>query len=111
MRSFIPTGLLFLPAAAGLMAGCGPSEEEIQKLVDARVGSLQQRLEVEKVIKTENELEKLKSEEAVKTEWERSGDFLALLDKLMDDYAPQLPEVKDDSDLLVCVTDAEFKTG
>ena len=50
MRSFIPTGLLFLPAAAGLMAGCGPSEEEIQKLVDARVGSLQQRLEVEKVM-------------------------------------------------------------
>jgi hypothetical protein len=111
MRWFIPTGLLFLPAAAGLMAGCGPSEEEIQKLMDARVGSLQQRLEVEKVIKTDDELEKLKSEEAAKTERERSGNFLASLDKLMDDYAPPLPEVKDDTDLLACVTDAEFTPG
>jgi hypothetical protein len=106
MRSFIPTRLLFLPVAAGLVAGCGPSEEEIQKLMDARVGSLQQRLEAEKVIKTDDELEKLKSEEAAKTEWERSGDFLASLDKLMDGYSPPLPEVKDDTDVLGCVSEA-----
>lgn len=95
--------LLFAPWA---LTACRPSDDEIQKMVDARVGALQQRLEEEKVIKTDAELEKQKAEEAAKSEWERSNDFLAELDRLMSDYKPQLPEVRDDTDVLACVTEA-----
>jgi len=88
-----------------------PSEEDIQKLVDARVGALQQRLEAEKVIKTDAELEKQKAEEAAKTEWEKSLDVLAALDMLMADYTPTLPEAKDNTDVLRCTTSDELSSN
>jgi hypothetical protein len=103
-----PAGVLLLSLA---LTACGPSEEDIQKLVDARVGALQQRLEAEKVIKTDAELEKQKAEDAAKTEWEKSLDVLAALDKLMEDYKPTLPDATDNTDLLRCTTDDDLASN
>lgn len=103
-----PAALLLLPLA---LTACGPSEEEIHTMVDARVGALQQRLEAEKVIKTDAELEKQKAEEAAKTEWEKSLDVLAALDKLMADYTPTLPVAKDNTDVLRCTTSDELSSN
>ena len=42
------------------LAGCGPSDEEVQALVDARVQGLQSRLEQADVIPTDAELARTK---------------------------------------------------
>ncbi len=97
---------LLLPATALALSACGPSDQEVKAMMDARVAQLQQRLEAEKILKTDAELERQTAAEAAKGEWERSNDFLAALNGLMVDYQPQLPELSDDTDVLHCVTEA-----
>jgi hypothetical protein len=88
--------------------GCGPSEEEIQQVVDARVAPLETELQERGHIETKAEAARRAAEEAAKVDWQRSADFLAQLDRLMADYEPNLPPVSDDTNILACITNAGF---
>ena len=91
--------LSVLPLVVALLAGCGPNAEEINNIVQAR-------LEADDLVLTGAEKEQEKRAEEAKTAPQKSMDFLASLDKLMADYKPTLPEVKDDTNVLACLTDA-----
>jgi hypothetical protein len=88
------------------LIGCG-NGEEIEKL-RAEMEALKKELVDENVIKSEKEKADLEAAEASKPEWARSKDFLASLDKLMENYQPVLPDEVDNTDLLRCTTDYEL---
>lgn len=85
--------------------GCGPTAEEIEATIDARVEA---RLLEEKLIKSEEEKQAEMAVEEAKPAWEKSMDFLAELDALMAGYQPTLPDEVDNTDVLRCTTDYEL---
>ena len=91
-----------------LLVGCGPSQEEIQDMIEASNAELRRELIEANVVDSEEEKRRAAETEAAKPEWWKSMEFLGTLDELMVNYEPILEEDTDSADLLACTTSYEF---
>jgi hypothetical protein len=91
-----------------LMVGCGPSQEEIQAMIEASNTGLRQELIAANVVDSEEEKRRAAAAEAAKPNWWKSMEFLGSLNELMVNYEPMLTENTDSADLLACTTSYEF---
>jgi len=91
-----------------LLMGCGPSQEDIQTMIEASNDELRQELIAANVVDSEEEKQRAAQTEAAKPDWWKSMEFLGTLDGLMANYEPMLTADVDNADLLSCTTTYEF---